>query len=67
MKYIDVKVKKSGKVITIMEAEYDDKLYSKVGETKEEKKPASTKEEKKTPERATKEAKTITSASLKKG
>ena len=56
MKYINVISKKTGKPITILEAEYDSKLFKK-----EEKVPVATKEEKRV--RKTK-AKTITSASF---
>ena len=66
MKYIDVKVKKTGKVINIMEAEYDESIYSKDVTAKVGRKPAATKEEKAAPERKTKEAKVITSESMKR-
>jgi len=42
MKYIDVKVKKTGKKDKILEDEYDPKIFEKLGEEKATDKPKTT-------------------------
>jgi hypothetical protein len=64
MKYIEVKAKKSGQVITILEQEFNENLFEKLGaEPKEVKQSIETKEEKKAAKRTTK-ARVISSESF---
>ena len=62
IKYIEVKNESDGKIVTIMENEYDPKRHIKLTGQKEKKFVPETKENKKAPGRQTK---TITSKNLK--